>query len=257
VKVRDKSDANASNIANRFNVPVHVSRGLIARVSATLLIALCWRFASAQGVSKQATISAYASILTSSSTNGGDDNGAVSVQLSTPSGIAYDSAGNTYFANYGTNQIVVRNSSGVLSVLAGTGGACTTIISGADTACGDGGAASAATLNGPTAIQFDSSGNLYIADYGDNRIRKIKATGGIVTSSSTIVTIAGTGTSGVSGTGAAATVANLNGPHGLALDSSDNLFITEQGGCVIQYLPAVTHTVVIGGVSTSVTAGKY
>src|SRR5438046_1446657 len=79
---------------------------------------------------------------------------------------------------------------------------------------GDGGAATSASLNSPTSVALDSGGNLYIADLGNERIRKVAAATGIIT------TVAGNGVFGFAGDGGAATSASLNSPSGVALDAS-------------------------------------
>jgi uncharacterized protein (TIGR03437 family) len=91
---------------------------------------------------------------------------------------------------------------------------------------GDAGAPTSAELNLPLGLAFDSSGNLYIADSFNQRIRKI--------SGGTITTVAGDGTGGYSGDTAAATSAELLGPAGVAVDSSGNLYIADTGNHVIR-----------------------
>ena len=87
---------------------------------------------------------------------------------------------------------------------------------------GDGGLAKDAQLNQPEGVAVDASGNLYIADTDNNRIRKISPNG-------VIVTIAGTGIAGFSGDGGLATDAQLNQPEGVAVDASGNLYIADTG----------------------------
>jgi len=91
---------------------------------------------------------------------------------------------------------------------------------------GDGGAATSAQLNLPGGIAVDSSGNLYIADGGNHRVRKL--------SNGTITTVAGNGTAGFAGDNGAATSAELNDPVGVAVDSSGNLYIADAGNNVIR-----------------------
>src|SRR5439155_302851 len=99
---------------------------------------------------------------------------------------------------------------------------------------GDGGAATIANLNGPASVAVDSSGNLYIADTYNHRIRKVDAASGIIT------TVAGNGVLGFAGDGGAATSASLNGPASVALDASGNLYITDYLNQRIRKVDAAT-----------------
>ncbi len=110
-----------------------------------------------------------------------------------------------------------------ISTVAGTYTApdATTVPTCPGTSVGDGGAATSAQLCGPAGLAFDSSGNLYIADSNNNRVRKISGT--------TISTVAGSGTAGFSGNGSSATASgtDLNAPSGVAFDKSGNLYIAD------------------------------
>ena len=99
---------------------------------------------------------------------------------------------------------------------------------------GDGGPATGANISLPSKAIQDTAGNLYIADAGNNRVRKVTAGTGIIT------TFAGNGTSGYSGDKHAAIGAELNYPTGLALDSSGNLYISDSGNNVIRKVTAAT-----------------
>jgi hypothetical protein len=214
--------------------------------------------AKAQGVKFDPTIITYAGTGSLTVENAGNGGQATAAGLNNPEGIAYDTRGNTYIADYYNNTIRIVNAAGVISAFAGTGAACAN----ATAACGDGGAASAATFNNPSAMQFDSKGNLYIADYADQRIRKITATNGVITGASIISTVAGTGTAGSTGNTGLATAAALYNPHGVALDAAGDLWIANQGqgngtNCTIGYVPATAQTITIGGVATNVVAGHY
>ncbi len=141
----------------------------------------------------------------------GDGGPASSAELSTPSGVAVDTSGNIYIADSSNNCIRKVDASGVISTVAGkgTGGYS-----------GDGGPASSAELSSPFGVAVDASGNIYIADDKNNRIRKVDASG-------VISTVAGNGTGGYSGDGGPATSAELNSPSGLAVDSSGNIYIAD------------------------------
>ena len=99
---------------------------------------------------------------------------------------------------------------------------------------GDGGPATAAQLNQPTGIAFDAAGNTYIADDANNVIRKIGISTGIIT------TVAGTGTAGYSGDGAAATAAQLNAPWGVRVDAANNIYIADASNNVIRKVDGTT-----------------
>jgi len=99
-------------------------------------------------------------------------------------------------------------STGIITTIAGSGSTTTTSV-------GDGDSATAGRLYNPTGLVLDSAGNIYIADWSSNRVRKVTVSTGIIT------TIAGNGGTGsYSGDSGAATAADLCGPYGVALDSA-------------------------------------
>jgi len=87
---------------------------------------------------------------------------------------------------------------------------------------GDNQLATNAKLNSPNGVAVDSSGNIYIADMLNNRVRKVTASTGVIT------TVAGNGHSGYNGDNILATSAELNNPTGVAVDSSGNIYIADQ-----------------------------
>ena len=114
--------------------------------------------------------------------------------------------GNIYIADRGNHRIrKVTISTGIISTIAGTGTASYS---------GDNGAATSATLYNPYGVGLDTAGNVYIADLLNNRIRKVTASTGIIT------TFAGTGTASYSGDNGPAMSATLNYPYGVAVDSA-------------------------------------
>jgi hypothetical protein len=148
----------------------------------------------------------------SSGPNNGDGGAATNAVLFDPKSIALDSAGNLFIADQGHYRIRKVDTNGIISAAAGTASS--------HGYSGDGGAATNAELWLPLGVCFDSFGNLFIADYGAHRIRKVDTNG-------IIITVAGTGSRGYSGDGGAATNAHLSGPTCLALDAAGNLYIAD------------------------------
>jgi len=151
----------------------------------------------------------------------GDGGAATSAQLNYPNHIVLDGNGNLYIADSSNQRIRKVTPAGTISTFAGGGFG------------GDGSAATAASLNFPSGLAFDGSGNLYIADTTSHRIRKVTAADGKIN------TIAGTGTAGYSGDGAAAASAQLNSPYGIALDGAGNVYVADRLNHRIRKITAV------------------
>ena len=141
----------------------------------------------------------------------GDGGWATSAQFISPNGIFAGISGNVYIAATGNNKIRMVSSTGIITTIAGTG------IGGSS---GDGGAATSAQLYYPNGVSVDISGNVYIADQVNYKIRMVTNTG-IITS------LAGTGTKGSNGDGGAATSAQLNDPAGVSVDIYGNVYIAD------------------------------
>ena len=159
----------------------------------------------------------------------GDTGQATAATLADPAAVAYDAHGNLYLADANNHVIREISTSGVITTIAGTG------IEGYS---GDGAAAISAQLDTPTGVAVDASGNVYIADSHNHRIREI--------SNGTITTIAGTGTPGYSGDGAAATAAQLSLPSGVAVDATGNVYIADTNNHRIRKLSGGTITTLAG-----------
>ncbi|MBI3662703.1 MAG: SMP-30/gluconolactonase/LRE family protein [Acidobacteria bacterium] len=163
-------------------------------------------------------VEAATGIITTVAGNGnwafsGDGGPATGASLALPSGIALDAAGNLFIADRSNNRIRrVEAASGVISTVAGGS------LPGSS---GDGGPATNAALNGPLGVAVDAAGNLFIADTSNNRIRRIDAATGIIT------TVAGNGLAGFSGDGGPATNASLNYPYDVAVGASGSLLISD------------------------------
>ena len=138
----------------------------------------------------------------------GSDEPGTEGRLAAPRGVAVDADGNVYVADTGNHQVRKVDAEGMITPVAGTGG------------LGDGGPATKARLLDPKGLAVDTDGTLYIADTGNNRIRKMD-TDGIIT------TFAGTGERGDGGDGGAATRAQLRAPYGVAVGPDGSVFITD------------------------------
>ena len=183
-----------------------------------------------------------------------------------PTGVAVDSVGNIYIATgagcsecFGQWIRKVNAATGIITVVAGNGwyrgaGGEGPFCAGETDPLGDGCPATDVTLNGPFNVAVDSSGNIYIVDEGDQRIRKVSAATDIIT------TVAGSGNQlgedsnsyacGYSGDGAAATSAELCQPMDVAVDGAGNLYIADAGNKVIRKVDAAT------GIITTVVDGS-
>ncbi len=161
----------------------------------------------------------------------GDGGQAPSSPITHPVGVSADRLGNVYIADSDNQRIRKVSASGVIGTVAGIGNSANS---------GDGGPATSAQLWNPAGVGVDGSGNLYIADQGNFRIRKISP-GGI------IATVAGDGTDGYSGEGGPATNAQLAGAVGLAVDVSGNIYEGEVGACRVRKIsPGGTISTVAG-----------
>ncbi|HEY1205589.1 MAG: NHL repeat-containing protein [Bryobacteraceae bacterium] len=158
----------------------------------------------------------------------GDGSVATSALLNSPTGEAVDAAGNLYIADSYNHVIRKVDSSGNISTVAGNNTAGYS---------GDGAAATSAQLFLPTGVAVDSSGNLFIADSGNNVIREVNVAAG------TITTVGGNHAAGAgySGDGGAATSAQLNGPTGVAVDSAGNVYVADANNNVIRLLSPASH----------------
>lgn len=167
----------------------------------------------------------------------GDGGPAANASLGSPQGVFVDSAGNVFIAD--TQDHVIRKitaSSGNISTVAGTGG-----VAGFS---GDNGPATSAQLYDPTGVFVDASGNIFIADKGNNRIREVAASNG------NIQTIAGNGAQSCNtvgcGDGGPATSAVLYNPTGVAVDSSGNIYIASTPGNKVREISGGTITTLAG-----------
>jgi sugar lactone lactonase YvrE len=160
-----------------------------------------------------------------------------SASLRYPNSVAVDGAGNVFFAD--ENHVVLRldAKTGILTLVAGTG---------TPGYSGDGDLATSAQLSSPHGVAVDATGNVYIADTANCRIRKVSVSNGAIT------TVAGNGTCGFGGGSGPATSVQLQSPAGIALDSLGNLYIADSGNNVVRQVSLPN-----GTIATVAGSGNY
>ncbi len=167
---------------------------------------------------------------------GGDDGLATAAELSSPRGLAIDGVGNLFIADHDNHRVRrIDAATGVITTVAGTGTAGFG---------GDGGAATAAMLNGPYAVALEPDGDLLIADSNNHRVRLVRSADGVIT------TRAGTGTAGYSGDGGPASSALLNRPIAVQVASDGDIVVGEDGNNSVRRVDVLTGVItsVLGGV---------
>ncbi|MBI3784837.1 MAG: hypothetical protein HY270_15695 [Deltaproteobacteria bacterium] len=161
----------------------------------------------------------------------GDNGPATLADLRFPTDVLSDTVGNVYIADSDNNRVRRINTNGTITTYAGTG------VAGSS---GDGGIATAATLSAPRGLAFDAQGNLYVAEFSGNRIRRIAANG-------IITTVAGSGTWGNLGDGGAANQAQLANPTGIAIDPRGSLYIADYNNSKIRVVDTTGIITTIAG----------
>jgi uncharacterized protein (TIGR03437 family) len=210
----------------------------------------------------------------------GDGSMATNAQLSYPSGLALDSAGNLYIADWGNSTVRKVSTGGIISTVAGVG--YTTF----GASPGDGGPASKAILQSPYCVQVDSTGVLYIGDTGSSSIRRVGLDGNISTiltnfpgqnfaldasgaiyfanyrnhtvekvlPGGTRLVIAGDGIAGNTGDGGQGSAAQFNQPYGVTVDSRGNVYVADAANAVIRELTPIPLSIGAVANAASVTA---
>jgi uncharacterized protein (TIGR03437 family) len=167
----------------------------------------------------------------------GDGGPAAAAAMNEPLGIAVDAAGNVYIADSRNNRVRIVTPDGKINTFAGTG---------RDGFGGDNGAAQQASLSSPIGLAVDAAGNLYIADAGNARVRRVTASDGKIN------TIAGNGFVGFAGDGGAAKDAMLNAPVGVAVDGAGNVYFTDYGNSRVRRVAVSNNTIsTIAGTGTN------
>ena len=180
---------------------------------------------SNQRIRKVDAVTGKISTIAGTGLNGytGDGNAATTAQLSYPTGVCADSAGNVYICEYGNNTIrKIDGSTGLISTLAGNG------VAGYS---GDDGPATASQLTQPSDVHMSGRGNLYVADNGNNRVR-------MITTDGRIVTVAGSGMYGYAGDGGPAIAAKFINPAAVVTDVEENIYIADYNNSAIRRVQA-------------------
>jgi sugar lactone lactonase YvrE len=166
----------------------------------------------------------------------GDGGPATEATLDCPGGLAFDGRGDLFVADTLNNRIRMIDRRGIISTVVGSGP------TGMDSGgyAGDGGPATKARLEFPNGVAFDPSGDLYIADHGNDAIRRV-GPGNVIT------TFAGTGVGGFSGDGGLASRAQLHGPWSIVFDARGNLYFTDKENDRIRMIDRRGVITTIGG----------
>jgi sugar lactone lactonase YvrE len=181
----------------------------------------------------------------------GDGGPATSAELNSDRGVAVDASGNVYIADSSNNVVRMVNPAGIISTIVGKyPGSNTNAPAGAT---GDGGPATQATLSGPEDVEVDANGNLFIGDFGNNKVRVVYAGGttvanlialtnpGTTAVAGDIYTVMGGGTGVYApGTMVLATSAAIGNPRKLALDARGNIYLADNTNDVVMFLDAST-----------------
>ena len=213
--------ADGTGTAARFNEP----SGVAAASDGTLAVA-----DKANATIRVITTTGVVSTLAGSTTlRGNVDGTGGAATFSSPNSVTRDSAGNLYVADSMNHTIRKVTPGGVVTTLAGAAGQ-------AGTSDGTG---NAARFNNPTGIEVDPAGNLFVADTGNNLIRKVTPTG-------VVTTVAGLG--GVTGTtDGAGDLALFNQPSGVAVDNSGNVYVADTGSSTIRRVSSAGVVITVAG----------
>jgi streptogramin lyase len=190
-------------------------------------------FVSIGGLIKKITPLGAESTFAGDTATGNLDGTATAARFSSIWGMTIDTSNNLYVTDNGNNNIRKITSLGVVTTFAGS----TTGLSGSANGTG-----TAATFSQPASLAFDSSGNLFVTEFGNHMIRKITSTG-------VVTTFAGSTTSGsTDGTGIAASFSN---PLGIVIDTTDCIYVVDQNNNMVRKVTSAGVVTTIIGTTTS------
>jgi len=217
----------SSQAVTTYYSPITTPSGIAIDSSGNLFVS--------SGVLIKKITSSGASSTFAGSTAGNTDGTGTAAAFSSIWGMTVDSSGNLYVADTGNNNIRKITSSGVVTTFAGS------TTAGIGTSGSTNGTGTAATFNKPASLAFDSSGNLFVSEFGNHNIRKI-------TSSGVVTTFAGSTSSGsTDGTG---TAASFSKPLGIVIDSSDSIYVVDQNNNMVRKVTSAGVVTTIIGTTT-------
>ena len=156
-------------------------------------------------------------------------------RFASPQGPAIDSSGNIYVADFGSSTIRKITPAGVVTTLAGTAGVAGSLD----------GTGTAARFNQPSGVAVDNSGNLYVADSGNNQIRKVVIATGVVT------TFAGSTLAGAGGSDGTGNVALFSRPRGIAVDGAGNIYVADADNNTIRKITSAGVVTTVAGAANT------
>jgi large repetitive protein len=234
----DGGPASSATLSNPGDVALDGAGNLYIADSGNNVIRV---IAAATGVITTIAGNNNGTICGSASDAVGDGCAATQATLNQPQGVTLDASANVYIADTSNHRIrEVSAATGAIATIAGNG---FTNANGTGGYNADGIAATSAKLNFPFAVAFDASGNMYIPDSANQRVREVMAVGGIITPASTISTFAGTGNAGATtctATPVAASQADVWSPSGVAVDAAGNVYIAESQNAAVRKVNAAT-----------------
>ncbi|MDB5152728.1 MAG: hypothetical protein JWR54_1479 [Mucilaginibacter sp.] len=197
------------------------NKTLMATLITALIFSACSKNNVGPAAPKAIQTSGVVSTLAGSGQSGSVNGSGTAAAFNYPNGIALDATGNVYVADQGNNQIRKITPAGTVTTLSGSlapGSSNTSAIG------------VTASFNGPTGVAVDAAGNVYVADFGNNLIRKIAPTGAVTT-------FAGNSKAGANN--ATGTAATFNGPAGLAIDAAGNIYVADFNNNLIRKITSL------------------